>query len=187
MDSIVVSMTNQLYLVIAPEPAAPRLLELTARLALRGPSLLLDCGNCAQPYTLARELRRLTPDPVRALAHLHVARAFTCYQVATLLEEAAMAGFTDQAVLVFDLLATFYDENVTCAESRRLLARSLGCIQVLARRAPVVVSARPPHAAFPERKSFLEDLRALASLVWEEPVPSDEMPKQLPLFLDGEA
>jgi hypothetical protein len=184
MDAIELSITNQLYVMIGQTRVSEHLLDLTARLALRGPSFLLDCGNCAQPYTIARKLRRLTLDPVQALEHLKVARAFTCYQVVTLLEEAALFCQAGQAVLIYDLLTTFYDENITFSESQRLLRRSLDGIGYMSRRVPVVVSARPPHAAFPERRVFLDWLRERAGVVWEEAGPYEYLPQQLPLFID---
>ena len=89
MQILTLPTTNQFYVIVGGQSAAERLLGLAAQLALRGPLLLLDCGNRANPLPLARELRRLTPDPVAALRGIQSARAFTCYQVVTLLEETA--------------------------------------------------------------------------------------------------
>jgi hypothetical protein len=181
MDAITLPTTTQLYVVVGGQPAASHLLDLAARLALRGSLLLLDCGNRANPLPLVRELRRLTNDPVTALHNIQTARAFTCYQVATLLEQTARLPY-QQPVLIFDLLATFYDENITYAESRRLLEHSLRCITQIRRSAAVVVSARPPLAAFPERKAFLEMVCGLSDRFWVEETPSADLPQQLSLF-----
>ena len=89
MDTLTLPDSNELYVVVGGHLAAGRLLDLAARLSLRGPLLLLDCGNRANPIPLVRELRRLTQDPVKPLSNIQTARAFTCYQVTALLEDAA--------------------------------------------------------------------------------------------------
>jgi hypothetical protein len=181
MDAITLPDANQLYVVVGGHAAAGRLLELAARLALRGPLLLLDCGNRANPLPLVRELRRLTPDPLRALGNIQVARAFTCFQVTALLEQVAFFP-TQQPLLIFDLLATFYDESVSCAEGRRLLERSLRCIRHVRRSAPVLISARTPPADFPERARFVEMVCGISDRYWVEERAAPPQPKQKPLW-----
>lgn len=181
MDAIILPIPTQLYVVIGGQPAADQLLNLAARLALRGPLLLLDCGNRANPLPLVRELRRLTPDPVGALRNIQSARAFTCYQAAALLDQTSRLP-QPRPVLIFDLLATFYDENITYTESRRLLEQALHCIGQIRHSAAVVVSVRPPAAAFPERKGFLEMVCSLSDRYWVEETPSASQPLQLSLF-----
>lgn len=180
MDSLTLPDTNQVYLIVGGQAAAARLLDMAAHLALRGPLLLLDCGNRANPLPLVRALRRLTQDPVQALNRIHMARAFTCYQVVTLLEQTGFAP-CPQPVLLFDLLASFYDESVLYAEGCRLLEQCLRCLQHLSRAAPVVISSRPPPADFPERQSFLQRLCRAADQCWMEQAPPPQV-QQLSLF-----
>lgn len=181
MDAITLPETNQLYVVIGGHAAAARLLDLAARLALRGPLLLLDCGNRANPLPLVRELRRLTGDPVQALGNIQMARAFTCYQVKVLLEQVAFFP-AQQPLLIFDLLATFYDESVPYAEGCRLLEQSLHCIHHVRRSAPVLISARTPPADFPERAAFVEMLCQLSDQYWVEQSTAPQAPRQMPLW-----
>jgi hypothetical protein len=181
MESLALPHANQLYVVIGSQSATNRLLELAARLALRGPLLLIDCGNRASPLYLTRALRRLTADPVSVLANMQTARAFTCYQVVTLLSDAARRPI-HQPVLVFDLLATFYDESVPNREARRLFEHSLHCIDRLHRFAPAVISAQPPLAAFPERAVFLTQLCRRSDQYWLEQAASTPVPQQPALF-----
>jgi len=74
MDTITIPKSNQVCIVIGGREVTHCLLNLAARLALRGPLLLLDCGNRANPYPIAKELRRLTPDPLLASARPPVGR-----------------------------------------------------------------------------------------------------------------
>ncbi|HEX9018199.1 MAG TPA: hypothetical protein VF806_03380 [Anaerolineaceae bacterium] len=181
MDAITLPDAHQIYIVIGGRNAASRLLDLAARLALRGPLLLLDCGNRANPQPLVRELRRLTPDPLPALNRIQAARAFTCYQAAALLEEAASRP-VQYPVIIFDLLATFYDESVSYGEGRHLLEQCLRCMTRIRGSAPLLVSARPPLADFPERKTFLEMLCRISDQYWVEETPPAQPPQQLSLL-----
>lgn len=181
MDAITLPESNQLYAVIGGHAAVDRLLELAARLALRGPLLLLDCGNRANPLPVARSLRRLTPDPLRAMGNIQVARAFTCFQVQALLEQVAFFP-AQQPLMILELLATFYDESVSYAEGRRLLEQSLRCVSQVRRAAPVLISARQPPAEFPERAAFVEMLCSAADQCWLEEKPAPRPPAQPSLW-----
>ncbi|HMK08780.1 MAG TPA: hypothetical protein VK449_07080, partial [Anaerolineales bacterium] len=61
-------------------------------------------------------------DPYDILDRMHLSRAFTCFQLAELIENAP-AG--PEPLFVLDLLATFYDESVPLRDSERLLATTL--------------------------------------------------------------
>jgi len=131
------------------------LFDLTARLALQGPLRVLDGGNCINIYPLARALRRQTARLEPALRNVHLARAFTCYQMLALLRDAP-AGSTP--TLVLDLLCTFYDDSVPLPEARRLLGAVLVEVERLGRGGAVVISTRPPAQAGPERLALVDTL-----------------------------
>jgi len=173
LDAITLPQSNQLFVVVGGQSAHARLMDLAARLSLAGHLLILDGGNRANPYPLARELRRLTSDPVKALNRIQIARAFTCHQVVALLEQTLEDRRGTRPVLILDLLSTFYDESISLVESQRLLERGLRSIRILNQSAPVVISSRPPLAEFPQRRVFLARICAVASRVWEEaPIPN---------------
>jgi hypothetical protein len=140
------------------------MLDLAARLALRGAVRIMDAGNQCNVYPIAQRLRRSTSDVNAALARIQVQRAFTCYQVAALLVEISPAP---TATLVLDFLATFYDEDVRLPEAAQLLRGCLSHLQRLAEQAPVLVAARPPAAICAERGVLLELLRGAAFQCWE--------------------
>jgi hypothetical protein len=106
-------ITGRLSLVVLPPGTIRMLLELVARLARRRPLRVLDGGNCFNAYIVARELGRHTREVETALERIQVARAFTCYQVLTLLAETPADGVP---TLVLQLLDTFHDENVSLVE-----------------------------------------------------------------------
>ena len=142
MDQSLQLSPRQLHLVLASHHAQRQMMTLlTARLALTGRVRLVDAGNCFDGYGLARQLRQDTSFWQKALERVSVARAFTCYQVETLLTE-SVSDFSP--VLVLNLLDTFYDENVNLQERLRLLKVSLGELRRLHRTASVAVSTCIP-------------------------------------------
>jgi hypothetical protein len=156
-------ITGRLSLVVLPPGTIRMLLELVARLARRRPLRVLDGGNCFNAYIVARELGRHTREVETALERIQVARAFTCYQVLTLLAETPADGVP---TLVLQLLDTFHDENVSLVERQRLLALSVQQLRRLSRNSSVGISARWPKAALPESMRLLEALEGGVDHVW---------------------
>lgn len=161
--------SGQLVLVVGPHAAQEPMLTLAAALARRGPLRVLDGGLRFNAYNLARALRRVTTEIDAALERISLARAFTCYQMESLL---AASAVDSMPTLALDLLATFYDENERLAERKRLLRRAVLHLQRLGQGAPVAVSTQPVAANQADRASLLEILRESATLVWEVELPA---------------
>jgi hypothetical protein len=158
-----------LVLVLGRHAAQGAMLELSAGLSCRGALRVLDGGNQFNAYHVARAVRRQTVDIDTALARIHLARAFTCYQMEALL---AASSAQPTPTLVLDLLSTFYDESVGLTERRRLLGRAVRHLQRLSQSAPLAVSAQPAGPGQAERAVLLEMLRGVASLTWELEMPA---------------
>ncbi|MCI0521839.1 MAG: hypothetical protein L0Z70_16460 [Chloroflexi bacterium] len=146
--------------------ARPRPGEMEARLlawqAARGEVRVVDAGNCFRLYQTARHARRLGVDGLLALQRIHIARAFTCYQLLALLRGAAAQP---SPLFVLDLLATFYDENVSLSERQRLLRACMAELRRLSRAAPVAASAGV-RAQSAETAALL-DIVAASARIWE--------------------
>jgi len=149
-------------LLVLPHGDHADLLAAAARLAGRGPVTILDGGNRCNAYVLARA----AGGRPELLGRISLSRAFTCYQMAALLENTP-AG--PAPVLVLDFLATFYDEAVSAFERRRLLAGCLVDLRRLSREAGVAVGVCPPKVASPENGALLAALHAAADGVWSPP------------------
>jgi hypothetical protein len=177
---------GRLYLLwMSSSLRRPLLNELTARLALRGEVQVLVGGNRFDAHGIARLLRRKTEAVIPCLRRIHVARAFTCYQVHALI----MQAYTHLPTLVTDLLDTFYDESVPLGERRTLLAECVQRLHWLSRGTETLIGAAPRHATpLPTdsalaalQEEWLELLRSRADVVWTLELPADE-PNQLVLF-----
>jgi hypothetical protein len=177
MDLLPVLQTGQLIILYAPHAARDESARLTAELALRGAVTVLDGGNRFLPYRVAHLLRRKTVNVPAASNRLFVRRAFTCYEMNSLLADTPALH---QPCLILDLLSTFYDDHVPIHESDRLLKSCLGQIHRLRLSAPVVVTLAPPLAA--DRAFLIEQVCASANELF---IPESEMsplPSQPSLF-----
>jgi len=171
-------LPNQILLVMGEHAASNWMLELSAWLALQGDLRVLDAGNRFNAYPVAHAVRRLHHDPRVVLERIRLSRAFTCYQVDVLLEEWLPQPYP---TLVFDLLATFYDENVNLPESQRLLGQVIWRLQQLSKLAPVVVSTRLPAAICADRMVLFDMLKAQVGELRLEMELSPEDRLQLPV------
>lgn len=180
MDLLPEPLTGKITLAIVPRRDIQPLLEMAARLAVSAPLRVLDGGNCFNAYIVAQTLRpallaQQAQDVEAALGRIHVSRAFTCYQMMTLLDETPTAAIP-AATVVLDLLATFRDETVPMAERQRLLGHCLERLERLAAAAPMLVSASPdggppmsrPHGQrqSPAGDELLVRLEKAADQVW---------------------
>lgn len=107
--------------------------------------IVLDGANRFNSYTVSSFARRELISPEKLLKSIRIARAFTCYQMATLMGERLVSlihARTVGAILESPLqkpwvillgpLTTFLDEDVPEREVRPLFERSLGKIEGMA-------------------------------------------------------
>ena len=150
---------------------------LIAELALRGPVTVLDAGNRFMAYRIAHLIRRKSLDVNQISKRIFLRRAFTCYQVVSLL--GGTHAFSHPHIIL-DLFNTFHDDQISAPESHRLLNICLREIERLRFVAPIAISLAPAPAS---GKPFLvDDLCAQADEVF---VPSDSLKmeeEQLVLF-----
>jgi hypothetical protein len=153
-----------LLVLIGPHAASQVMLGFAARLAIWSPLRVLDGGNRFNARQVASILRSLNaPDMYAALERIQIARAFTCYQMLTLLEQTAPGP---QPTLVIDLLDTFYDESAPLDDRRRLAEGCLTHLRDLSRLAPVAVSIRPPPPSQTDPTGLLEIIERAADSLW---------------------
>lgn len=167
MDILPALKTGKLIGVYAPDAARTESMTLIAELGLSGAVTIIDGGNCYRPYQVATFLRRKTVDISRAANRLFSRRAFTCYEMNTLL---CSTPSLNHPCVILDLLNTFYDDHVSIHESDRLLKSCLAQIQRLVLSSPVVVTLAPPFVE--ERTFLLEQVCQQADklIVKEQPV-----------------
>jgi hypothetical protein len=125
-----------------------------ARIAVRTAAAAVDRGiavaviDGAMAFDVAAiaadaQGRRVPPE--RWLRHIHIARAFTCHQVATLLCERLDPLLASQSVGLVILLGpctTFFDESVPFKDAFLLFQRVLRKLEALCTRGPLLLMAQ---------------------------------------------
>ena len=162
----------------AQAPTRTLLTALTGLAAGGRSARVFDGGNSFDGYFVARLARRLSPQPYAVLNRIRLSRAFTCFQLAELIEN---AGESTDPLFVLDLLATFYDESVPLRDSDRLLAGTISHLKRLAAVGPVVVGACEPKALVKERWALLDRVQAAADASWmlRAPLPPADLQPRL--------
>jgi hypothetical protein len=100
---------------------------LAAPLLRREAVLFLDAANCFNPHRLAAFAHRCHRSPEEFLEQIHLSRAFTCFQLAELIERtpAAARRYRAQHIILTGMPDIFDDEELSAAETRQVFRRSL--------------------------------------------------------------
>ena len=148
-------------------------------------TIVLDGANRFDPYTVSSFARRVLIPPEDLLHRIRIARAFTCYQMATLMgerlvsllmEEKVMVRAQKPLVILLGPLNTFLDEDVPEREVSPLLERSLRNVESLtAEGIPFFLfqSFLPPHS---RRAYLMRKLFQFSNVIWRVSL-EDEGPK----------
>lgn len=156
------------------------LLAMLTTIAARGHSLrVFDGGNRFDGYFVARLARRMSAHPKAILGRIRLSRAFTCFQLAELIENAPAKP---DPLFVLDLLNTFYDESVPLRDTERLLATTITHLKRLASVGPVIVGAREPRVVVKERWALLDHLQVASDVAWRLRPPEGAPVEQPRLF-----
>jgi len=131
---------NHLTLI---DSADRMLFDLTHILCVNGVSTLdkdviwIDGGNSVNPYEIGRICRRFGVDRTEVLDSIRVARAFTAYQLVSLIDERLEAELDRTGagmVIVSCLPDLFQDKELRWSESYALIRRCVEKVHALTRR-----------------------------------------------------
>jgi hypothetical protein len=166
MDTTLTPQPGQWALAVLPRhQQKEQLSSCVAQLALEGPVVVLDGGMLFSVYRVVMAAHGQT----RILSRIRFARAFTCYQMAALLERTPAE---ESCVVVLDLLATFQDENVPPRERLRLLKTCLPHLNRLSRARGALVSVGTPESMLFESQLLFQLLASEAAQLYEWQMPA---------------
>ena len=104
-------------------------------------AVFVDGGNSIRPYEIARISKFKGLDPYNVLSRIHVARAFTAYQLASLINDeldTILEKTGASTVIVSSLLDLFLDPDMRWNESFQLVKRSMAMLEKITRERGVV-------------------------------------------------
>ncbi len=104
-------------------------------IAVQGKVVWVDGGNALDPLLLSRMLRSRRCSTRYSLDRVTVARAFTAYQMSSIIEDRLPEKVHEESpslIMVTALSALFADSDVDGRESRELIRRSMDSLDTLA-------------------------------------------------------
>jgi len=106
--------------------------------------VFIDGGNTFRLYQVARLAQVHQLDPKQTLDNIYLSRAFTAYQMTTLLMEhlkSAVERFNAKLVVISDIAGLFLDEDVPSEEARRVFSQVLMYLQKFVRENQIILIA----------------------------------------------
>jgi hypothetical protein len=100
-------------------------------------TVYIDGGMAANPYNIAQYARFRELNQKKVLSHIHISRAFTVYQLATLIQdhlETLIQQQRPRTLLIGMFPALYLDPDITPHEAQTLLKHNLTHLNHLARR-----------------------------------------------------
>jgi hypothetical protein len=147
--------------------------------------IVLDGANRFDPYRVSSFAKKASIPPVSLLKRIRIARAFTCYQMATLIEERLVSSLeqTEEIaqqqkpwVILLGLVTPFLDEDVSEREVRPLFERSLRRVEGMAAGGIPFFLFEPSAASDSKRAYLTRRLFQFSDLIWRISL-DDEEPK----------
>lgn len=97
-------------------------------------TIYIDGGMCADPYKIACYARRMELDQKKTLKHVHISRAFTVYQLSTIIQnmlEQAIRRYKPRTLIIGSFPSFYLDSDVDEKEAQALLRLNLHKIHEL--------------------------------------------------------
>jgi RecA/RadA recombinase len=121
----------------------------------------IDGANTFRLYQTTRLARLFHLDPKQALDRIYISRAFTAYQMASLVLqklEDAVKSCNAKLVIISDIAAMFLDKDVEEEEAKRIYSQVITRLAKFAKESQtIIVTTYPPHADTP-RNIYLHAL-----------------------------
>ena len=145
-------------------------LPFAAMFTARGETVaVVEAANNFNLYRLTEWARRNGMAPLELLNRLRIARSFTPFQLAVILEHIGkeMTRYGATRLVVTGLPDCLYDEELTELEARNTFARCRQSLARLSAQATVLAFAEAPSHPVASRARFQEALLGLARTVFE--------------------
>ncbi|MBU0732281.1 hypothetical protein KKC88_05380 [Patescibacteria group bacterium] len=125
------------------------------------PILVIDGSNRFRMDHLAKMARILHVPPHKVLKNVYLSRAFTCHQMTELIcrrTYTALREKNSQHLILTGLLDTYYDENISFTEAKKLLERTIASLKRISKIAKLTIVQPQWHEISGPRTEFLNIL-----------------------------
>ena len=147
--------------------------DLIAMTALRGPLTIIAGNEWLPTYQVPKMLRRYTTAVKETLDQVHLARAFTCYQMMDILENTSPIR---EPLLVINFLYTFYDQNIGLDVRMRILEQCIQVLKTLPISRPVAMLIQRMPKKHKEYEEFYPLLESMAHEIVNVEAQADVAP-----------
>ena len=152
--------------------------------------IVLDGANGFDPYRVSSFARKALIPPERLLKRIRIARAFTCYQMATLIEKLSTLfrpneGGTPSSkpwAVLLGLITTFLDEDVSEREVRPLFERSLRRMEAMAEEGIPLLLFQTASPFGSKRDYLMKRLSQFSNLVLKVSLEDDGPKLVAPIY-----
>jgi len=125
--------------------------------------VFVDGGNTFELYRIAQLAKMHHLPPKQALDNIYVSRAFTAYQLVTLIMQKmklAIAKFNAKTVIISDLTGFFLDKDIPEFEAKRIFSQASAYLSNFARENNIaLIATHLPH----RNEKLNNELQALAA------------------------
>ena len=121
--------------------------------------IFIDGGNTFRLYQVARlaQLHQLNPKEV--LEHIYISRAFTAYQMTSLIMEKlkeTVKRYDTKLVVISDIAGFFLDRDIPGEEARRVFSQVTAYLSTFAKENQLILIATYPPHQDTRRNNFLQ-------------------------------
>jgi hypothetical protein len=136
--------------------------------------IVLDGANRFNPYIVSSFARKALLSPEEILKKIRIARAFTCYQMATLMSEKLVSflrairesPLQKTRVILLGPITTFLDEDVPEREVQPLFERALKKVEEMAVGGVPFFLFQSSVSPGSKRASFMRMISQFSNLAW---------------------
>lgn len=123
--------------------------------------VFIDGGNTFRRFHIARLAKHFHTNPKQALDNIHLSRAFTAYQMTSIILEHlknAVQRSHAKLVVISDIIGLFLDQNLSEEEVRRVFSQITAYLQTFARENQLIIIVTCPQRSRDSRNVYLQTL-----------------------------
>jgi hypothetical protein len=123
--------------------------------------VFIDGGNTFRLYNIARLAQLHHLNPKKALERIFISRAFTAYQLASLIMEKleeTVKVYNAKLVVISDVAGLFLDSDVPTEEAQKIYSQIVGCLSNFAKTSQIIIVATYLPYEFGKRNTRLQEI-----------------------------